>query len=121
MRWIRANKRSGGGLALLALAIQFVLALGHVHIHPTAPAAASVVASHSDRISAERGGFPVPRTEANCDICAVLHMASAGQIATAPALVLPHLIVGTEGATVADGVVVSTRHFLAQSRAPPVV
>ena len=31
MRWFRANKTFGSRLALFALAVQFVLAFGHIH------------------------------------------------------------------------------------------
>ena len=48
MRWFRANKTFGSRLALFALAVQFVLAFGHIHhediFGPARPAAAMAAA-----------------------------------------------------------------------------
>jgi hypothetical protein len=120
MRWIRANRRGGAALALIALAIQFALALGHIHA-PLGVASATIVASQSTNASPPDDGLPQRQTDANCDLCAVLHMAGTGQIAAAPSLILPLRFAATERTVAAEPAITRARHILAQSRAPPQV
>jgi hypothetical protein len=121
MRWIRANRRGGGALALLALVVQLAVTLGHIHAPLSAPLIALNIAAPGDQALPPNDGKPQRQTDGTCDICAVLHMASAGQLAAPPSLALPITIVVARNAVIGDPAIASRRHVLAQSRAPPIV
>src|SRR5262245_41233632 len=109
MKWFRANIKDGSRLALLALAIQFVLSFGHFHPIEAAQAASELqfalsqpgisrgnilVAADSAGQLAERQQKPVPdrdsgKSNDGCAICAVIAMANAVLFATPPLLLLP--------------------------------
>ena len=58
MRWFRANKTFGSRLALFALAVQFVLAFGHIHhedIYGSARPVAAIAAARAGRQPAAPG------------------------------------------------------------------
>jgi hypothetical protein len=84
MGWFRTQIRHGSRLALLALALQFVLAFGHFH-GVAAPAQLSFVAA-----SANGPAQPLESDAADgCAICAVVAMASTALVAAPPMLALP--------------------------------
>ena len=85
MHWFRTHIRNGSTLALIALAIQMVLAFGHFHAgHAAAAPGASIEHSQSP------SGPDHDRHAAHpCDICAITAMASALLAASPPALVVP--------------------------------
>jgi hypothetical protein len=123
MGWVRANRRSGSVVALLALVIQFALTLGHVHLVANGGTTALPIAlaqtalAHTDKTSDE--GAPRRSSDGVCDICAVLHMANAMQVPAAPVLAAPVAFVPIVTAIPADSLAPSSRQFLPQSRAPP--
>ena len=121
MGWMRANKRGAGALALFALAIQLVISLSH--FHPLIGTAAAELAklAQIDKVSPAGDGLPPRHSDANCDICAVLHMAAVGQAAAAPTFALPHAFVALRPVVIAETQLTPPRRLLAQSRAPPVV
>jgi len=82
---LRANRRWTATLALLALALQFVLAFGHVHALPNVDAAHSFVAS----TSAPGGDLPQHPAD-DCAICAVIHLAGTLALPSVAALIPPH-------------------------------
>jgi hypothetical protein len=119
MRWFRGHSRLGGWVALVAIALQLVLAFGHVHTgalgHNPEIAVQTADGSH--------GGRPhhpgAPGDQDFCAICAVLGLLSGAQGATAPALPVPAIT-----AAVALIVEPETVHAAAlrpafRSRAPP--
>lgn len=121
MGWIRVNRRGGALLALAGLVFQLTVALGHVHLNLSLTGAGLKVGAAANEATGS-GGHPVrPQSDANCDICAVLHMAAAGEIASAPQLLIPTGYVTAEPAAVVQRTLVSTRHLFPQSRAPPAV
>src|SRR4029077_16970243 len=95
MRWFRSNIRHGARLALLALAIQFVLAFGHFHgiaaeaapampssaSRATAPAAPEAL-SQSPRPAGSERNSDRQRSDDACAVCAVIAMANAVLFAT---------------------------------------
>jgi hypothetical protein len=121
MGWMRANRRRLGAFALVALAIQLVISLGHFHPLIGTAAAEHATLALSDKALPAGDGLPPRHSDTNCDVCAVLHMAAAGQVAAAPTFALPHAFVIAQRVVIADAVLFSPRHFLAQSRAPPAV
>jgi hypothetical protein len=119
MKWFRSNIRLGSRLALLALAIQFLLSFGHFHEDNAQAASASMGAQRSDRD--HRGGIAVARLGApdrasqagnlkflrpvrsntsghlpfghssgDCAICAVMALSSTAVDAAPPLLLSPH-------------------------------
>lgn len=120
MRWFRGlGSRFGGWVALVAIALQLVLAFGHVH--RDAFSHASEIAALTSNV-ADRGepASPAPPHDHDyCAICAVMNLLAGAQGATAPALPVP---AATEAAAVvAEPETIRTVDTGAafQSRAPP--
>ena len=119
MKWFRSNIRLGSRLALLALAIQFLLSFGHFHEDTAQAASASMDAnrpglhhrlvlaaaqvSTTERASQARAAkllSPVPSKTSghtplgypcnDCAICAVMALASTVVDAAPPLLPAPH-------------------------------
>ena len=110
MKWFRSNIKTGSRLALLALAVQFLMGFGHFHgvIAQAAPAIksgpAQSGASATDRIAATEalGKSARPQQPASdrdpdqqpgdyCAICALVALASTILFATPPQLLLPQV------------------------------
>jgi hypothetical protein len=77
MHWFRSRLRLGSCIALLALALQLVLAFGHVHLD-------GIGGHASARIEALGGTAPAPASNDTpdvaddyCAICALIHFAGA--------------------------------------------
>ena len=90
MRWFRKNLPLGSRLALLALAIQFVLSFSHVHLDGLARAQGSQAYS----TASSDDGRDVPQTPAAnhdpfCAVCASIQLAGSLICPDAPALDLP--------------------------------
>jgi hypothetical protein len=141
MKWFRANIRHGARLALLALAIQFVLAFGHHH-GAEALAAPSIAVQNSatgatlgkqpgtdnptaTTAAADSGGnaTPAPHKDGKagdpCAICAVMALAGTVLFAEPPVLRLPeayHFLYLTTDAELNH---FETRRIAFQPRAPP--
>jgi hypothetical protein len=136
MNWFRSRAKYGATLALLALALQFVLSFGHFHgdaaqaapaIHAVAPSASTAV---------ERSDNPQPAIEANqqqpdsdhpsgphhdgyCAICAVMSLAGSLITSEPPLLLLPrayHLLTLTTDAEFSH---IASPRGVFQPRAPP--
>jgi uncharacterized iron-regulated membrane protein len=143
MKWFRSNIRNGSKLALLALAIQFVLSFGHFHALaaeavPAIQAAAQSVATspasaRDDRslagVSAKSVQGPQkPASDPDsdrqstdaCAICAVMAMANAVLFATPPLLQLPQAAEFLYLTTDTEFVHLHTVSVAFQPRAPPI-
>ena len=84
-------------LALVALALQFVVAFGHIHLPkalaPLGPSA--VTASITlDGDAAGPVGKHHPASDVFCDICATLNLAAVGQLSVPPLLATPGRLTG---------------------------
>jgi hypothetical protein len=116
MKWFRSNIRLGSRLALLALAIQFLLSFGHFHEGGAQAAFASTDAKrpgghHRLELAVAQAGASQPASQAmalspvrsktsdhvppghpndDCAICAVMALASTVVDATPPLLLSPH-------------------------------
>jgi hypothetical protein len=118
MNCFRSNIKHGSRLALLALAIQFVLSFGH--FHTVAAQASSVVQSLSSLAQPssnpdedqQRQGEP-------CAICAVIALANAALSASPPVLLLPQAVDLLYRATDAEFVHLHYSRSAFQPRAPP--
>ena len=125
MGWVQRHRRHGALLALGALALQVVLAFGHVHLNPrrlTSNSRLAISAQHH-RLLAQ----PLPQRPAQnpgddddyCGICASIFLASTSFMPAPPALPVP---VGAEWIRYSlDNTrsVAVTRRFAFRSRAPP--
>jgi len=124
MGWCRSRIKLGGRLALFALAVQFILAFGHIHpddiygsLNGPFPTDAVSLATagqgqflSSDQSTAALDDF--------CAICATVSLLGSSVAADAPKLALPkpQMVVHATGAP--DAVVIAAR-WPFQSRAPP--
>jgi hypothetical protein len=142
MKWFRSNIKHGSRLALLALAIQFVLSFGHFH---EAPAQATLaipsglsrsVAVSPDAVRAlaapdaaaqsiqgqqqrQKPASDHDGTDA-CAICAVVAMANAVLFSTPPLLELPQAVELLYLTTDAEFIHLNSIRVAFQPRAPPI-
>ncbi len=139
MKWFRSNIRHGSRLALLALAIQFVLSFGHFHggAAQAAPAGLSrSVAVSPDAARAlaapdaaaqfiqgqQQRQKPASDHDSNdaCAICAVIAMANAVLFSTPPLLELPQAVELLYLTTDAEFIHLNSVRVAFQPRAPPI-
>ena len=120
MRWFRANKTFGSRLALFALAVQLVLAFGHIHredIYGSARPAAAAVPDGSQPLPANH---PAKHSDDYCAICATVSLLGNSFVAAAPTLPLPATSQAIEQVDRIAIIFVAPRRAAFQSRAPPV-
>ena len=138
MKWFRSNIKHGSRLALLALAIQFVLSFGHFHTvaAQAAPAIQSgiqlvAVSPAPDTAGQSAQGLAQGQTPASdhdsdrqsndgCAICAVIAMANAMLFATPPLLELPQAVELLYLTTDAEFIHLNSVRIAFQPRAPPI-
>ncbi|QWG12198.1 DUF2946 domain-containing protein [Bradyrhizobium sediminis] len=133
MKWFRSNIKHGSRLALLALALQFVLPFGHFHeaAAQTAPTIQSV-ATQSDITSAlvapdaadstaQPASHPEPDRQSGdaCAVCAVIALARTALFATPPILLLPQAVDFLHLTTDAEFIHLNSARLAFQPRAPP--
>jgi hypothetical protein len=139
MKWFRSHIKHGSRLALLALAVQFVLSFGH--FHGTSASAApgfqpfaglselsrGLAAQALDARLSASNAIPQPGSGHDrdqhpgdtCDICAVMSLASAAMFATPPVLLLPQAVSFSYQATDTGLVRLDSGRVGFQPRAPP--
>ena len=134
MKWFRSNIKTGSRLALLALAIQFVLAFGHFHsvAAQAAPAIQSAPAqtesSYRDLAAPDAVGRSDQQPASDhdqqpsdaCAICAVMALANTLLFSTPPVLLLPQAVELPYLAADAEFVHLNSARPAFQPRAPPV-
>jgi len=125
MRWFRANRVFGGRLALFALAVQLVLAFGHIHREdiygPARPsaAAASIAVPAADESQPLPSDRPAKHSDDYCAICATMSLLSTSFVAEAPQVPLPLVSYAIEHVDRVAVVFIAPRRAPFQSRAPP--
>jgi hypothetical protein len=132
MKWFRRHIKTGSRLALLALALQFVLSFGHFHLNAAqaAPAvqtltdlaqAQSLASEATQQAEQQPAGHDdgQPSNEP-CGICAVMSMANQLVFATPALLLLPDAVELLFLATDAEFAHLGSLWPAFQSRAPPV-
>jgi Protein of unknown function (DUF2946) len=134
MKWFRSNIKHGSRLALLALAIQYVLSFGHFH----AVAAQIAPAIQSGQIQSNAGDLlasdavsqadrqqPASDRDSDrhpndvCAICAVMALANAALFAMPPELLSPQAVEFLYLTTDAEFVHLNSARVAFQPRAPP--
>jgi hypothetical protein len=144
MKWFRANIKHGSRLALLALAVQFVLAFGHFHSfaaqvapviqsgsqsgpaqsefsttdHPAAPDVATSSDSQSRQQQPASDHDQQPGDA--CAICAVIALANTVLFSTPPLLLLPQAVELLYLTADAEFVHLNSARVAFQPRGPPV-
>jgi hypothetical protein len=122
MKWFRSNIKQGSRLALLALAVQFVLAFGHFHSMAQAAPAIQSAPTQSEFSPAQ----PQPASDHDqqpsdgCAICAVMALANNVLFATPPLLLLPQALEFLYLAADAEFVHLNSVRVAFQPRAPPI-
>ena len=122
MRWFRANRILGSRLALFALAVQFVLAFGHVHhddIYGFARPAAAIAAAVSGDSQPLPANHPGKHSDDYCAVCATMSLLGNSFVAAAPALPLPAVSHAIEQLDRVAAIFIAPRRAAFQSRAPP--
>lgn len=133
MKWFRSNIKHGSRLALLALALQFVLPFGHFH-EAAAQTALTIqsVATQSDTTSAlvapdaadstaQPASHPDPDRQSGdaCAVCAVTALAGTALFATPPILLPPQAVEFRYLTTDAEFIHLNSASAAFQPRAPP--
>jgi hypothetical protein len=122
MRWFRANRTFGGRLALFALAVQFVVAFGHIHrddIYGPARPAAAIAAAVPDGSQPAPANHPSKHGDDYCAICATVSLLGTSFAAAAPSLPLPAAAHAIERFDRVAIIFIAPRRAAFQSRAPP--
>jgi len=122
MRWFRANKTFCSRLALLALAVQFVVAFGHIHhedIYGSAHPAAAIAAAVADGSQPLPANHPAKHSDDYCAICAAVSLLGNSFAAAAPSLPLPSASYAVEQFDRVAAIFIAPRRAPFQSRAPP--
>ena len=113
-------------MALFALAVQFAVTFGHVHLDSLKSAHATQVAA------ADQAAMPVAKAHSkgqpsqssadfDCPICALIQLASTSAPSVAPPLPIPALLGGTNLQTRAASDFSASPTFAFQARGPPIV
>ena len=119
MRWFRTNRQFGARLALITLALQLVLTLGHVHA-PTTALASAVQTSQSNG-TVPQGPNHNGLADSDCPTCALIQLSAISAPSVAPQLPLPMAIdfVMLRPCTEVAAAITPQTSF--QARAPPAV
>ena len=123
MRWFRANKTFCSRLALFGLAVQFVLAFGHIHhedIYGSARPVAAIAAAVPDGSQPLPANHPAKHSDDYCAICATMSLLGNSFVAAAPVLPLPSAPYAIEQFDRVADIFIAPRRAAFQSRAPPV-
>ena len=118
MRWFRSNVRSGAWFALVAMALQLVLAFGHLHLRV---ASAQQVAKAALTDGSSLPTKPKPRlADEHCALCTLIQMAGTGVPAAAASLPIPVRFIAARFSVGIEHEPPSSppRHF--QARGPPI-
>ena len=120
MRWFRTNRRFAGTLALFALALQFTLAFGHVHLRDFAGvpgvAIAQTQAATADPARDHNTGHAA---DDYCLICATTNLAGTLALPDLVALELPVLTTEASYGQFCAAPCGRIDHALFRARAPP--
>jgi hypothetical protein len=122
MRWLRYDRRIGSWLALVALAVQFGLSFGHLHLEAVQRTDTAAVALSAEVHAAKSVlSQQQPSEDGNdyCAICASIYLASNSFVPAAPLLPVPflsHVVEHFDGDVAGF---IAPRRLAFQSRAPP--
>jgi hypothetical protein len=121
MGWVDRHKRHGAVLALIALALQIVLAFDHVHLHGVAQNAPAAI-THSVGLADKNSQTPAPIRGDNddyCPLCASIFLASSAFAPTPPQLPPPAIFQRVEHSFDTARPLAESLRLAFRSRAPP--
>jgi hypothetical protein len=120
VRWFRTNRRFAGTLALFALALQFTLAFGHIHLRDFAGvpgvAVAQAQATTTDPADDHNPGHSI---DGYCLICATTNVAGTLVLPDLVALPVPVASIDTSYGHYCSTSCSRIDHALFRARAPP--
>jgi hypothetical protein len=127
MRWFRSQAQWGSLLALGALAFQFALSFGHVHIGVVSSGwqlaqLAQPVAAHPAVAVPDEPAVPAPPVRTGddfCAICSVMQQVASAVPLAAPSLPVPALIGGNPLVAEIDPALAASPRKSYRARAPP--
>ena len=121
MGFICRHKWHGAVLALIALALQIVLAFGHVHLHAISQNLHATSAQHAALAdSKSRAPAQIPAdNEDYCAICASIFLASSAFAPAPPELLVPANFQPIEHCFNAARQLAESPRLAFRSRAPP--
>jgi hypothetical protein len=121
MRWLRTNRRFAGTLALLALALQFTLTFGHIHLRDFAGLPGVATAQAQPTASDPTGGPATGHsTDDYCLICATANLGGTLVLPSQIALALPVASTDTSYEHFCTAFCGRVDHALFRARAPPI-
>jgi len=125
MGWFRGNSGKFAWLAFFALASQFALTFGHIHLNNIGGVSAALTAS-ADAAEVSTGGQPSPAQQAPtglaqdfCAVCSNISLASALVLPVSPSPVPPPPIIRDLRWPLVTVGFASSDHFHFNARAPP--
>jgi len=116
---VASSRRLTGWLALAALALQFVLSFGHVHLDSVRAYRAATATTTSARVSQLPAQQPGDDGNDYCAICATIYLAANSFVPHAPKLPVPFTSRPIEHFAFAAVGFITSRRAAFQSRAPP--
>jgi hypothetical protein len=122
MRWVRANLRFGAWCALLALAMQFALSFGHVHLPGTNKGTSALLVQLLAPSTTAPGDPAKPLKQIahdQCAVCASIQLAASVPPAAAPSIELPADPSPAWLAVNTDPALAASPHDSFRARAPP--
>jgi hypothetical protein len=120
MRLIDRHKRHVAVLALIALALQIVIAFDHVHLRGVAQHAGVAVAQRGVAHAPSQAPTPSPgENDDYCAACASIFLASTAFVPIPPPLPLPAAFDRVEHGFVAAAALPQRQQLGFRSRAPP--
>jgi len=126
MRWFRSNIRGCARLALVALALQFALTFGHVHLDGGALASAqsaSLTAAKNAAAPAadarDQSRKSKNTADFDCPICALIQLAATSAPSVAPPVPVPAVVGGTVLKATDELRPAFALHFAFLARGPP--
>jgi hypothetical protein len=121
MGWVNGHKRHGSVLALIALALQIVLAFDHVHLHGLPQNSRAAIVQHT-AMAQTAPQIPAQNPCDNddyCAICASIFLASSAFTPASPQLLLPATFQRVERSFNAAHALAERQRPAFRSRAPP--
>ena len=124
MGWVDRHKRPGAALALIALALQIVIAFGHVHLHGLAQNSHATSAARRAVLADAKSNVPAPipaDTDDYCAICASIFLTSSAFAPAPPQLLVPADFQRIEHCFKAASSCMESLRLAFRSRAPPLI
>ena len=121
MSWVNRHKRHGSVLALIALALQIVLAFDHVHLHGLPQNSHAAIVQHT-AMAQTAPQMPAQNRGDDgdyCALCASIFLASSAFAPAPPQLLLPATFQRVERSFYATHALAERQRPGFRSRAPP--